>query len=308
MGWRKSLLNSTLRLMEKPHLAHVKNPAFLRTSADWKAALWFRPPSGTEFHQQTLSTDACTLNITVSRSPSIRAGRVVLFAHGGGYVFGSPRTHRALVAQLCHRLECEGWIPDYRLAPEHPFPAALDDLRATYDHLVESGTSPKDIILAGDSAGGGLTLALLLSLREDSAPLPAAVVAFSPLTDMTFSGASFSENRRSDVLLPAHRAKDAAEMYLKDCDPKNPKVSPLFGDFTGVPPIYLAAGTTEILRDDTLRLVEALKQQNVETTLELQDDLPHVWPLFHGYLPEADQTLDRIAVWAKPLLSSEDES
>ena len=229
---------------------------------------------------------------------------MLLYAHGGGYVFGSARTHRALVAKICARIGAVGMLPDYRRAPEHIFPAAFDDLRAAYDHVLASGIKPENLLLAGDSAGGGLALGLLGDLLKRNHSLPAGVLALSPLTDMTFSGDSFIRNRHREALLPAHRAREAAEMYLQGHDPTDPRVSPLLADFRGAPPVYLAAGTTEILRDDSLRMAETLRAQGVRVEMELQEDLPHVWPLFHGLLPEARQTLDRIAGWVKPLWTS----
>ena len=188
-------------------------------------------------------------------------------------------------------------LPDYRLAPEHPFPAALADARAAWDALAAEG---RPMVLGGDSAGGGLALALLAGLLADGAPLPRLTFAFSPLTDMTFASRSMAENRDTDVLLPAHRAEELARMYLGDADPRDPRASPLCAGFAGAPPVWLAVSGTEILRDDTLRMAAHLRASGVAVTLETHPDLPHVWPFFARYLPEGRATLARLAARITP--------
>lgn len=162
--------------------------------------------------------------------------------------------------------------------------------------------------LGGDSAGGGLALSLTLEILKAGLPRPRGLFLFSPLTDLTFSGASFAANARADVMLPAPRANDMAGMYLQGTDPRDPRALPLFGDFTGAPPVWVTAGTTEILLDDTRRLAKRLAAQGVGVTCRIGHDLPHVRPIFQGFLPEARQTLDDLAGWLTDLPHRPDDS
>jgi acetyl esterase/lipase len=227
--------------------------------------------------------------------------RVVLYFHGGGYVFGSPRTHAAMLARLARHGGLRAVLPEYRLAPEAPFPAAVEDARTAWAALLARGTAPGRVVIGGDSAGGGLALALLGDLLERGAPLPAGVFAFSPLTDLGFSGASFAANAAAEVLLPAARAAEMAALYLQGADPLDPMASPLFADFTGAPPVLLMAGDTEILLDDTRRMADRMRRQGVAVCEQIARDLPHVWPLFWRYLPEGDAALRTVAAWIRRL-------
>mmetsp|Transcript_23334 Transcript_23334/g.40599 ORF Transcript_23334/g.40599 Transcript_23334/m.40599 type:complete len:218 (-) Transcript_23334:3490-4143(-) len=204
-----------------------------------------------------------------------------------------------MLAALAKRTGMAAILPRYPLAPEHPFPAALDHGIAAYQALIAGGVAPSDVILGGDSAGGNLALAILGDLLKSGTALPAAVFALSPLTDLTFSGASITLNADADVVLPAARIQDTADAYLAGRAANDPRASPLFGDFTGAPPVWLTVGDTEILRDDSLRLTQRLHDQDVPVDLELLHNLPHVWPMFHNILPEARTTLDQLTTWIK---------
>ena len=219
---------------------------------------------------------------------------MILWVHGGAHVMGSARTHRALVARLCALTGMRGCLPDFRLAPEHPFPASLEDCLAVWDGLRALGHPPGEIVLGGDSSGGGVSLALLAVLLGRG-ERPAAAVALAPFTDHTGESPSFRENVESDGFLPAHRLGEVRALFLAGADPRDPRASPLYADFPDGPPVFLQVAKTEILRDDSLRMAERLRKQGVRVELDLWDDAPHVWAAFHGLIPEADEALERAA-------------
>ncbi|MDT8328644.1 MAG: alpha/beta hydrolase [Roseovarius sp.] len=303
MSLRRAVLNLQLRFLEKPHLARASDPVKLRRSFETKARFWFRSPRGTRFEPETLGG----VPVLWASGPwaARGAGPVILYFHGGGYVFGSPRTHKAMLARLSSLCGLPACLPDYRLAPEHAFPAAIDDALAAYRAL---GDHPGGVVIGGDSAGGGVALALLAEITRLGLRPPLGTFAFSPLTDMTFSGASVARNAKVDVVLPATRVGDMAQMYLQGNDARDPRASPLEADFTGAPPVWLAAGDTEILLDDTRRMAARLAAQGVAVACKVEHDLPHVWPLFQGLLPEAMATLGQVSAWITSLSSRPGES
>jgi epsilon-lactone hydrolase len=217
-------------------------------------------------------------------------GKVILYFHGGGYLVGSPETHRGLAAQLALETGCTVCMPAYRLVPAHPFPAAWNDADAAWDAVMQSGSAPQDIILAGESAGGGLALSLCARLCAEGTP-PAGVVAFSPWTDMTGQSASLRTNATRDPLLPAEGFATLVGHVLAGHPAEDPRASPLFADFPGCPPVLFQVGESEILRDDTVTLANRLTAQGVDVTLSLHTDVPHAWQLMVGRLPEADRAV-----------------
>jgi acetyl esterase/lipase len=293
MSLRAALISAALRRFEKPFLAREQEPQVLRAGFERRARLLFHAPRGTVFSDRPL---AGTIPATRIAGPD--AG-VILYFHGGGYVFGSPRTHRAMVAALARRAGLSAVLPAYRLAPEHPFPAAFEDAGRAFAALLDEGWPPQRIVLAGDSAGGGLALALLGQLCRQGGPRPGCAFALGPLTDMTFSGPSFRDNAVRDPLLPAARSADVAAFYLQGTDPRDPRCSPLFGRFPAPPPVWLGVSGSEILRDDSTRFAEHLRRAGGRVTVVMPPDLPHVWPIFHNVLPEARATLDALADWIR---------
>ena len=299
MSLIKRLLNPYLRLTEKPLLTRAA-PDKLRRALERKAKLFFRPPRGTRYAATELHQDGCTVAaVTVNAAPE--TGPLLLYFHGGGYVFGSPHTHKAMLAKLSQLTGCPATLPHYRLAPEHPFPAPPEDALTAYGAVMDH---PDGVILGGDSAGGGLALALLGEITRLGLPQPLGTFAFSPLTDLSFSAPSILGNDACDVVLPGTRAAEFAETYLQGADPADPRGSPLRASFTGAGPVWIAVGTTEILLDDGTRMAEALKAQTVDVTLLVEDDLPHVWPIFHNILPEARATLQALARWIADVSAS----
>lgn len=302
MSLRLTLLNGILRLFEKPKLARAKTPEELRKPFDRKARLFFRSPRDTKFRDDDLQVGGYSVPAHWAITKNADEGRVILYFHGGGYVFGSPRTHRAMLARLSAMTGMSACLPAYRLAPEHPFPAAIDDAVTAYQALLAQGISAGQIIMGGDSAGGGLVLALLGEITRKSLPQPAGVFALSPLTDLTFSGPSFVQNEQSDVMLPAERTADMAHLYVQDNAPDDPRASPLNARFSNETPVYLTASDSEILLDDTRRMTVHLRGHGVNVTEKIVHNHPHVWQIFQSFLPEADQGLHDIAAWIKPLL------
>ncbi|THH35244.1 alpha/beta hydrolase [Aliishimia ponticola] len=295
MSLIRPVLNAWLRLTEKPYLSRVEDPDAIRRGFERKARFYFRAPSGTIRDWETLGGRP---SLSVSRRGA-QPGPLILYFHGGAYIFGSPRTHQAMLARLLLESGGRAILPEYRKAPENPFPAAVEDAVNVWMALLERGETPGRIFIGGDSAGGGLALALLGELLRKGLPLPAGVFALSPLTDLTFAGASMAANEEADPMLPAHRVEDMAAFYLQGQDGTDPRASPLFADFTGAPPVFLAVGDTEILRDDTLRIAKKLEQAGASVDLKVEQDLPHVWPIFHNTLPEARATLRQIGLWIR---------
>ncbi|MEQ8899251.1 MAG: alpha/beta hydrolase [Roseovarius sp.] len=296
MSVARRILNPYLRLTERRHMARADDPGDLRRSFELKARLFFRAPFGTRYGRDALR--GVPVQWVTARGVARESGPLLLYFHGGGYVFGSSDTHRAMLGRLSRLTGLPACLPDYRLAPEHPFPAAVEDALAVYA-AVQDRTG--GVVLGGDSAGGGLALAVLGELVRAGGKLPLGVFALSPLTDMTFSGESVAANAASDVVLPRSRVAEIAEMYLAGAEARDPRASPLTADFTGGPPVWLCAGDTEILLDDTRRMAARLKAQGVAVDLRIAHDLPHVWPIFQGVLPEAMVTLREIAGWISSL-------
>jgi acetyl esterase/lipase len=217
--------------------------------------------------------------------------RAILYAHGGAYVACRPLGYRRFAAELARATGAAVFVLDYRRAPEHRYPAALDDAVAAYDALRER-LAPENVALAGDSAGGNLALATLLALRErDGLARPvASVTLFSPWTDLTASGASVTENAASDDMIPPGPGNPAL-IYAGGASLEDPLVSPLFGSYLGGPPMLAFASTIEVLRDDSVRLIERARRDGVEATLVLERDMPHVWPIFGAVVPESRRAL-----------------
>lgn len=292
MSHMRRLINAYLRLIEKRQLARVQEPAHLRRSFELKARLLFPAPWGTRYQRDRQG--GVPVQWVRARGVPAKAGPLMLYFHGGAYVFGSSTTHRAMLGRLSAYAGLPACLPDYRLAPEHPFPAAFEDALAVYRSLQDR---PGGVVLGGDSAGGGLALALLAEILRQGGPAPRGLFAFSPLTDMTMSGASVRANAQTDVILPAQRIGEVAQMYLAGADPRDPRASPLYADFTGAPPVWLTASDTEMLLDDTVRMASRLSGQGVQVTCRIEHDLPHVWPFFQPLLAEARASLRDLARW-----------
>lgn len=228
----------------------------------------------------------------------------ILYLHGGGYVMGSITTHRSHVARLSQATGVRGLALDYRLAPEHAFPAAVDDAVAAYEWLLDHGVAPRRVAIAGDSAGGGLTVSTLVALRDRGRPLPAAGVCLSPWVDLALTGASMDEKAAVDPMVQRDRLARMAEAYLGSTDPQAPLASPLHADLRGLPPLLVQVGTRETLLDDASRLADRARAAGVDVTYEAWDDMIHVWQCFAPLLPEADEAIARIGSFLRARLGS----
>jgi epsilon-lactone hydrolase len=229
--------------------------------------------------------------------PNSSDGRVVLFLHGGGYVMGSNRTHRELASRIARAAAARVLVVDYRLAPEHPFPAAVEDALAAYRWLRAEGVPAASIAIAGDSAGGGLTLATLLALRDAGDALPACAVCLSPWVDLEGTGASAQPGGADDPMIQIDGLRETGKQYAGD-DLRNPLAAPLYGDFKGLPPLLIQVGTREVLLDDSTRVADKARAAGVSVQLEIEEGAYHVW---HAgpHLPEAADAVRRIGEFVR---------
>ena len=236
-------------------------------------------------------------------TPGVATDKVLLYLHGGGSGMGDIGTHREMISRLSRAGGLRALGIDYRLAPEHPFPAGLDDAVTAYRWLLGQGLAAERIAIGGDSAGGGLALGLLLALKRAGDPLPGAAVLLSPWTDLTGSGASVQSKAKLDCMVEGTALKDYARMYVGDGDPRQPEVSPLFGDPAGLPPLLFQVGTSEILLDDAVRMAERAQAAGVDVTLERGEELMHVWQWFAPMIPEGRAAIERIGAFLQARLA-----
>jgi epsilon-lactone hydrolase len=240
------------------------------------------------------TTDAGGVNAEWARAQNARNDAVILYFHGGGYVIGSPTSHRHLIAALSQAAGAAALAVDYRLSPEHPFPAAVDDGVRAYQWLLQSGVAPSHIVISGDSCGGGLTVATLLALRERGLPQAAAGVCLSSWFDLTMTAESYTTKAEVEPIVTRESLTRWAQAYLQGQDARMPLASPLFADLTGLPPLLIQVGTEEVLLDDSTRLAARAKAAGVDATLEVWDEMIHVWHYFYPMLREGREAIARI--------------
>lgn len=250
----------------------------------------FPIPEGTEVTSVTVDDVASEWVV----SPQARDDHAILYLHGGGYVIGSPATHRAMAAKLSQSARAKLLVIDYRLAPETAFPGAVEDAVKAYRWLLSQGYAPEKLAISGDSAGGGLSVATLVSLRDAGLPLPKTAALLSPWTDLTGESETMTTRAEQDPMVQKDMLLMMAGLYLDGADPKTPLASPLFADLQNLPPMLIQVGDHETLLNDSLSLAERAKTAGVDVTLEVWDEMIHVWQLFYQMLPEGTQALDRI--------------
>ena len=258
----------------------------------------FKPPSDVTVFE----IDAGGVPCQWITAPDVPQDRLIIYYHGGAYAACSPTTHQDLISRLSRASGAAALGVDYRLAPEHTFPAAVNDSIAAYRWALGHGFEPSNIVLAGDSAGGGLVLSVLLAVRDAGVPLPAAGVCFSPWTDLECTGESMSANDHLDDFIKYGGLLARAQSYLGGADPKHPWASALYADLTGLPPLLVHVGSAETLLDDSTRLVGVAKRAGVDITLKIWDDMVHVWQAFASILPEGQQSIEESGAFIRERL------
>jgi acetyl esterase/lipase len=298
-SFRARILDRLLRLLTARPLDPQADPRVIRDRIDRLAVRFAGRTPG--IGVEKIDIDGLKAEWLLPHDPDWNG--TLLYLHGGGYIVCGPDTHRPMVATLARRAKARALLIDYRLAPEHPFPAAVEDALKAYRWLIAQGTPPESIAVAGDSAGGGLTLSLLLALRDAGDPLPAGAALLSPWTDLAMSGWTHLTHRKRDPMLSVEGALLAARHYLGGTSPTDPLASPLYGRFDGLPPLLIHVGGNEILLDDSLRLAERARAAGVSVEIKVWPDLPHVFQAAR-FLPEARASLALVAAFLKGRMSA----
>jgi acetyl esterase/lipase len=300
LSWQAMILNGFFRLTMKRHGKRPIDIHRLRAMSRNPPRSALAVPAGYSVEsvrsEHGLEFDLATASPPAVGPPSV----VVLYLHGGGYLFGSPKTHRQVLIAMCKAFHAPAYGLDYRLAPEHPFPAAVEDAAKAYQWLLTRHPHA-EIVLAGDSAGAGLAIATAIGVRDGGLKLPKAIVAFSPYSDLAVTGPSVEANAKTCAMFTPRAIREAAAMYLAGADARDPRASPLYAELAGLPPMLLFASRHEILRDDTLRLADRASAAGVKVELIVRDRLPHVWPVFVTLLPEARDAFVTVTAFAREI-------
>lgn len=297
MSWQSALASWFLRRKFRPETAkpgiNVARARAFTSKRVWSPKV---PPGW--LHQECYGPEDSPLR-GEWLTPPAHTSPTILYLHGGGYYFCSPKSHRGIVFAFAKRSGARVFSLDYRLAPEHPFPAALDDALAAYRKLLADGVPAESIVIAGDSAGGGLALATLLALRDAGDALPAGGVLFSPWTDLASSGETFVTNNGRDPMFYGAVFRPVAQMYLANADARNPLASPVFGEFAGLPPLLIHVGDTEVLLSDSTRVADKARAAGVAVDLKIWRSVPHVFQMYAPFMPEANRSLDEAGAFVK---------
>ena len=302
VSWQARLLNGAFRFLMKRHGDRPIDLARLRSSRRHPPRRALRVPGGYRVDELRTPED---LRFDIADRAAPRGqppATIVLYMHGGGYLTCSPKTHRPIIMAMAEAFDAPAYGLDYRLAPEHPFPAAVEDATSAYRWLLEKHPNAR-IVLAGDSAGGGLAIATALAARNAGMVPARAIVGFSPWTDLAVTGASIEANARSCAMFTPKGIRAGATLYLAGADPRDPRASPLYANLSGLPPMLLFASRHETLLDDTVRLADRATVAGVDVDVVLRDSLPHVWPVFLRFLPEAREALKLVRNFADRVTS-----
>lgn len=263
---------------------------------------WHKPtiePEGVHYASRVIAG----VPVIVATGPD-DDGDILIYCHGGGFCVGSADSRRKLGGHLARHLRASVAILDYRLAPEHPFPAAIEDSVAVYRALLAEQSGKGCIVMAGDSAGGNLAIATALKLRDLGEPAPAGIIAFSPWLDMENSGESIEANSETDRLVNRGTVENMAATYLAGASPTDPLANPLKADLAGLPPVYVNAGSSEALLSDTTRFAKAAKASGVDVTVSIVDGMQHVFPVLAGRAPIVDDEIASVALWYRSLVAN----
>ena len=300
VSWRARMLNRTLRNVVKKRLSKVDCIARLRTLAYLADSYLSRPINGSKVSDEELN--GVPLRWYWQKEAN---GKVVLYLHGGGFCVHMPRVYDGFADLLSKKLNADVFLPNYRLAPEHPFPAAAEDCFAVYKGLLEKGFNPDQISLVGDSAGGCLVLTTLLQIRDHGLPMPACAVSMSPVTELPENDPELRQKAELDPLFPANLLLNFSHNYLANKqDSLSPLAFPLLGDLYGLPPLQLHAGSTEALLDHSVKFADKAAASGVAVSLNIWQEMPHIHPLFH-LLPESDQAVQMIVDFVDEHLTTE---
>ncbi|MBK6345845.1 MAG: alpha/beta hydrolase [Bacteroidales bacterium] len=281
------------RLKKPPFDSSIEGILKYRKKTEKAAGMFGKLPEGIIIKPEVQVGGRYAEWVSLPENPS---SKVILWFHGGFYMIGSPQSHRVHVSKFVKGSGLNALVFDYRLAPEHPFPAALDDALSAYSFLIASGFQARDIVFAGDSAGGGLCLATLLVLKEKGMALPAAAAVLSPWTDLRLTGQSHQTNKRR-CFSPEGCAESASGYYAGNHDKADPQISPLYGDLSGLPPLHISAGSHETLLDDAVRFAGKAEEAGTDVTLIVGEGMCHCYPVFGSLFRESEQALSEICLF-----------
>jgi len=303
MSIRLKIADFLIRTTMKPVLKRLNSPRLIR----W----WFEnivgdpllAPRGLWQKPFVFEHAAGKLNgLCVGTKSHQSDAPAILYFFGGGFIFGSPKSYRKLAARLAGGIGATAYLPAYRLAPENPFPACHEDALTAYKALLAKDIPPEQIILAGDSAGGNIALVLMAHILNNDLPKPAGLIAFCPVTDLTGSSHSMSENTKSEAFLPIQQFGRLNDYYLGDHPATDPRVSPVFADFPNCPPVLIHYSSREILRDDGKRMAKHLRDEGAQVTEKQYQNAPHVWHALAGWVPESTQAVEEAIAFGRNLM------
>jgi monoterpene epsilon-lactone hydrolase len=295
LSLRAEIVRFALRWLVKRRSGPKTTVAALRRQEAILGLLVPPPPWGTVVTRDNLGGVKA---VSVATKESL-ADRHVLYLHGGGHVSGKPALYRDFIWRIAAATRARVFIIDHRLAPEHPYPADVDDAVQSYRALLADDADPRRLAVMGESSGGGLTLGMLLRLRDEGTPLPAAAVVMSPWTDLALTGDSLTRNAKADPMIRSEEAPRLANCYLAGTDPRTPYASPLYGDPAGLPPTLIHVGSDEVLLDDSVRMAERMRAAGCQVELEIWPRMPHTWHVWARVLPEAQAAIARIGAFVE---------
>lgn len=290
MSWKTGLINFALRRM-KPKLAKKEGDELVGFLRNQMSMAGDKTPKNAAIKKVSIGgVDGEWVSVG-----DVPADKALVYFHGGAYVSGSPSTHRDYAAAMSASLGVKLLLVDYRLAPEYPFPAPVDDALVVYQALLDDGYAAKNLLVGGDSAGANLTLCLLQKIRSLGLLMPVGACLFSPWVDLTHKGGSIVANAKADPMLPVVMLELCADIYAGGAAKNDPLMSPVFADMTGFPPMIIHVGSTEILLDDAKTIADLCEQAGVEATLEIWDRAPHAFPILVKFIPEARAAIEQTA-------------